>query len=176
MAQKDGYDPVAKVFHWLVAAIVLAQFAVAYAMPPIHRGTEPNGLIALHLELGLLILVLTVARLAWRLGHRFPPPESTLPPWQRFAARSIQILFYGLLLAVPVLGWANASSRDWGIALAGLPLPAIMPAHAPLGHVLGDVHTVVAYGMLMLIGIHTLAGLLHHFVRRDRVLRRMLPE
>jgi cytochrome b561 len=39
----------------------------------------------------------------------------------------------------------------------------------------GDVHTVAMWTLLALVVLHVLAALYHHFVRRDDVLRRMLP-
>jgi cytochrome b561 len=78
-----------------------------------------------------------------------------------------------LLIVQPLMGWANASSRGWQVTLAGVKLPAIAPTGSAIGHALGDVHSLLAWGMLGLIGLHVAAAFYHHFVLRDRVLRRM---
>ncbi len=55
-ADVPAYSPGAKVLHWLVAGLVAAQFAVAWTMPDLHRGTPEGGWIDPHLSLGLLVL------------------------------------------------------------------------------------------------------------------------
>jgi cytochrome b561 len=175
-AEGQAYGPVAKILHWLVVLLLVAQFAVAWTMPPIRRGTSPDGLIGLHLSIGALILLVVVVRAVWRLTHRAPPEPDDLPAWQRFAARATHGLLYGILLALPVLGWANASSRGWSVGLFGaLPLPKIMPTGSELGHVLGDIHGTLATILLYVVGLHVAAALYHAIVRRDQILQRILP-
>jgi cytochrome b561 len=77
---------------------------------------------------------------------------------------------------VPVLGWINASWRNMPIVIFGLELPKLVATRAPGLQWTGDVHGLLAnYAMLILVGLHVLAGLYHYFIRRDRVLQRMLP-
>jgi cytochrome b561 len=91
-------------------------------------------------------------------------------------ARLTHGFLYLLLIALPLMGWANASSRGWPVALAGLiPLPSLSPVGSPVGHALGDWHQVFAWVLLVLIGLHVVAALFHHFILRDGTLRRMLP-
>ena len=70
----------------------------------------------------------------------------------------------------------NASARDWTITVFGLfTLPHVVAPHARIGMLAGDVHTFLAWTLLVLIGLHVAAALFHFFVRRDDVLQRMLP-
>ena len=39
----------------------------------------------------------------------------------------------------------------------------------------GNIHGEIGFGLLVLAGIHVLAGLKHHYIDRDDVLRRMMP-
>jgi cytochrome b561 len=72
------------------------------------------------------------------------------------------------------MGWINASSRGWHVTLFGaIPLPALSPTGSPLGHEMGDLHQVLAWGLLGLIGLHLAGALYHHLILRDGVLRRM---
>jgi len=99
-----------------------------------------------------------------------------VPRWQVIAASVTHRLLYLLMLVMPVLGWANANSRGWDVTLFGLiPLPRIMAAKSPIGHTLGDVHTLIAYVTLGLLALHVSGALFHHFKLKDRTLARMLP-
>ncbi|WP_186270032.1 cytochrome b [Burkholderia gladioli] len=174
MSKPDRYDDVARLLHWLIALLVLVQYLIGWCMPDVHHDTRPVGLIAAHLAVGTALLAAMALRVIWRATHRPPPVE--LSP----AARLLSALTHGglylLLIAVPVLGWINASSRDWPVLLAGLfPLPSLSPSGSAFGHAMGDVHGVLAWVLIGLIGLHVAAALLHRFVLRDRVLQRMLP-
>ncbi len=171
-----GYDPTAKTLHWLVAALVLVQFIIAFTMPAIRRDTVPGTLINLHLSFGALILAVVLIRALWRRAHPVVPAVDSTPAWQQAAARAVHLLLYVLLLVLPLLGWAAASARDWTIRLFGMvTLPHLVPANAGIGFFAGDAHVVLSWVLLALIGLHVASGFYHYLVMRDRVLQRMLP-
>ena len=173
---QHGYGPMAKTLHWLVFALLAAQFAIAWAMPNIGRNAKAEGLIDLHLSVGTLILLVVVARAAWRLARPVPAISDGTPEWQQRAAAATHVLLYVLLVAVPVLGWANASSRGFPVTLFGLvTLPALLPKGSAFGHWCGDIHTVASYVLLGVVGLHVAAALYHRVVLRDDVLARILP-
>ena len=170
-----GYDAVAREFHWVVVALLAAQFAIAWTMPEIHRGVRPDGLIAWHLSVGTLILAVMVARLGWRLSHRPPPPPADLPSSLRLVSRLTHYGLYGLLVVLPLLGWANASARGWPVVLGGVvPLPSLVLVGSAPGHFAGDAHKVLATALLVLAGLHLSGALYHLLVLRDRTVDRML--
>ncbi len=171
------YGAVAKVTHWAMAALVAAQFVVAWVMPPIEWGTEPEFWINLHLSLGVLLLLLIMFRLAWRLTHPAPPPPDGTPAWQRCSAGLTHATLYLLLLVQPITGWAASSVRGWPVTLFGLfELPKLLPKGTKLGFKAGDLHgDILSWVLLAVIGLHVAAALYHRFVKRDGVLQRMLP-
>ena len=175
--QKGGaYTGTAKALHWLILALLIVQFIVAWTMPHIGRNTPVTTLISLHFTLGVVILAVAIIRLVWRMSHGEPEPEDGLPPWQTASARLVHWLLYAVLFVVPILGWINASWRGMPIVMFGLQLPQLIATRAPGWQWTGDVHTLLAeYGMLTLVGLHVAAALYHFFVRRDGVLQRMLP-
>lgn len=171
------YTRTAIVLHWLVLVLLVAQYAIGWTMPHIGRNTPVSTLISLHFSIGVVILGLIVVRLIWRIIHGEPAAEAGIPPWQVHSARVIHWLLYLLLLVVPLLGWVNASYRGMPIMLFGLvPVPQLVGVHAAGWGWTGDIHTLVAeFGILPLVGLHVAAALYHYFIRRDRVLQRMLP-
>jgi cytochrome b561 len=178
----ERYSAVARTIHWLVLLLLIVQFALAWTMPAIHRGTQPETLINLHLSFGLLILALVLLRLLWRL-MKTPPPPADLPSWQHVLSRLVHWALYVLLIVIPVLGWINASWRGWHITFFWLfDLPHLVadnsaPLQGPLsGGWTGDLHALLATWVLLpLIGLHVLAVAYHVLIRRDGVLARMLP-
>jgi cytochrome b561 len=176
MANAHGYTSTAKLLHWFIVVLLTAQFIVGWTMPHIGRNTPVTTLISLHFTFGIIALLLACVRLAWRATHKEPPPLDGVPPWQTLSARIVHALLYALLFAVPILGWINASWRGMPVVMFGMELPQLISTRAPGWRWTGDVHSLLAnYFMLTLVGLHVLAGLYHYFIRRDRVLQRMLP-
>ena len=165
-----------KLFHWLTVLLLAVQYVIGWLMPDVHHDTRPVGLIGLHLSVGATIVLLVLVRLAWRVSHKPPAESRTLPPLMRMAASATHGLLYALLIALPLMGWANASARGWAVSLFHVvPLPALAATGSALGHTLGDVHKLTAWVLLGLIGLHVAAALFHQFVIRDGTLGRMLP-
>ena len=169
-----GYNSLAKVFHWLVVVLIAAQFVIGWTMPDVHKDTRPEGLIAWHLGVGAVLIAVVLLRIVWRFAH--PPAPAKVSPFLRVVSHITHGLLYLALLVVPVLGWANASSRGWSVKLFGLlPYPALAPVGSSVGHAMGDIHGYLAWVLFALIALHIAAALFHRFILKDRVLRRMLP-
>jgi len=176
MANKAGYTATAKSLHWLIVLLLIVQFVAAWTMPHIGRKTPVSTLISVHFTMGILILAVALVRLAWRFSHGEPEPEDGVPPWQTASARILHLLLYLLLFVLPLLGWINASWRSMPIVMFGVTVPQLVATRAPGWSWTGDVHALLSnYLLTALVGLHVLAGLYHYFIRRDRVLQRMLP-
>ena len=173
-AGEPRYGAAAKFLHWLILALLIAQYAVAWTMPDIGPQTQPETLINLHMSLGLTILAVAAVRLILRVLYPVPLIADNVPAWQQWSARATHGLLYAILFALPVLGWAAASGRDWVIDLWGARVPRLI-RESPLAGPIGDYHTDLSYVLLGLVGLHVLAALYHHIWLRDRVLARMLP-
>ena len=176
MGKPDPYSSTAKILHWLIVALLIGQYIVAWTMPHIGRNTPVTTLISLHFSFGTMILLVAIVRLAWRATHGEPAPLDGVPPWQVQSARVVHWLLYVLLFVVPILGWISSSWRGMPLVLVGAEMPKLIATRAPGWGWTGNVHALLAYYvMLPLIGLHIVAGLYHYFIRRDRVLQRMLP-
>jgi cytochrome b561 len=173
----SGYSGTAKTLHWLVVALLIAQFAFAWTMPHIGRDTPVSTLIDLHFTFGVIILPVVLVRLVWRLVQGAPQPEVGVPAWQETLSSIVHWLLYVLLLVIPILGWINADWRGMPVALFGqFEMPKLIATRAAGWGWTGDLHGLLAnYLLLALVALHVVAALYHHYVRHDGVLKRMLP-
>ena len=133
-----------------------------------------SALVALHKPLGLTLLVLVLIRLAVRLARPVPPLPGDMPGWQQRIAMLSHLLLYGLMIALPLVGWAMQSAGDYPVVLReSLLLPPIVPQDARLYASLRVAHTVLAYLLFISILAHLAAALYHALIRRDGVLSSM---
>jgi cytochrome b561 len=175
-AKEPGYGGVAKILHWLIVALLVVQFAVAWTMPDINPRTPPDALVDLHFSLGVTILFIAAVRLLWRWRYPVPLISDNVPVWQDWSARATHALLYLLLFLLPILGWVDAGFRALPTHFYEMvTIPPIVPAMRSLAGETGDIHTLVSYVLLGVVGLHVLAALYHHFWLRDRVLLRILP-
>lgn len=175
MQGTPAYSPVARTLHWLVAVLVIGLIAVGIAMHMMASGPLQNTLYNLHRSTGALVLLLAIIRLIYRLTHPPLPLPADIPPWQRLAAGSVHWSLYALLLIQPIIGWAATSAYRAPIIVYGLfELPPILPVNQPFSEKLFAVHRWLGFLMIVVICAHVGAALFHHFVRRDRVLTRMV--
>mgnify|MGYP001555719872 FL=1 len=175
-ASTGSYGTTAKLFHWLIFALLVAQYAIGSIMPHIGRKTLDEGWVHWHLLVGAVILAVIVLRFVWRL-LRPVALATNLAPWELALSRITHFTLYGLVLVMTALGWAAANARGWEIKLLGIiPLPQIAANGAKWGHEAGDIHNILVYVLLGFIALHVAGALYHYFIKRDDVLQRMLTD
>ena len=168
----DAYDKRTIHFHWLTAALVAALWVLAHLIDDFPKGMPRIAARSTHIVVGLLLAIVVARRIQWRLrsGRQLP---GVGPRWLAAAAKAAHGLLYIGLVAVLLLGIANAWAR--GDTLFRLvTIPKLLPGHPQLKPTIEALHMYVANGLLILAGLHALAALVHHFVLKDNVLRRML--
>lgn len=173
---RNRYSTVSLLFHWGLALAILAQVLLITA----HEATEgpiSREFVGVHKALGLTILVVTLARIGWRFANPALPLPPGTPGWQRIAARATQIGFYLLLIGLPLGGWAASSAGGRDINYFGLfnwPLLPLPQSRELAGQFM-DAHEAGVKVLYVLLALHVLGALKHHFVDRDNVLHRMIP-
>lgn len=183
---RSRYGAVAIAFHWTIAAMILFMFWLGPTMASLPVEDERQfPLFQLHKSIGLTILVLSLARLGWRLMNPVPALPDGMTAWERHAARTVHLLFYALMIVVPLFGWATVSAAPLGVPtlwfglfewpdmpfLSDLPRAQKRVVDGPLM----ATHAILAFSMMALVALHIAAALKHHFRDRDNVLKHMLP-
>lgn len=172
---ESEYSGVSKTLHWLIALLAFAMLAMGKLFEV--EADEPDSLFGWHTALGLLVLVLMIVRLGWRLTHSVPSLPRNTPGWQQIAAKGTHVAFYALLIALPLSGWLMTSVEGDAVSFFGwFDVPALpVPGGESSEDLLEEAHELFGNVLLVLAGIHVLAGLKHHYIDRDNVLRRMMP-
>jgi cytochrome b561 len=170
------YSPLAQIFHWLIAALIVVQFTLARLAEPLPLGVHKLALLARHKSVGMTILMLAVLRLLWRLWHPAPPLPPDMTRFERVAARGTHIAFYVLLFAMPLSGWTMSSAKNFSVSWFGLfTWPNLIGKNEAAFDFLRTTHDTLSDVLFAVALLHILAALKHHFWDKDDVLVRMLP-
>jgi cytochrome b561 len=176
MNAPHAYGSVARSFHWLIAVLLVLQIPLAFYMVDQPLGPDKLGNYATHKSIGLLIFSVTALRLAWRLTHPAPPLPAGMPGWQRFGARLTQVLLYALMFLMPLTGLLRSQAANFPVNFFGLfTVPTVVGVNPQFSEGMSAAHEMQGTILLVLISAHALASLHHHFIRRDGVLRSILP-
>jgi len=175
--QRSRYSTVSILLHWTIFVLIFANATFGGWM----EEAAPNEKLVyyqLHKSVGITVLLLSLVRLGWRIAHPWPPFPDNMTTWERIIARGTHILFYVLMMGAPLLGWAAASAGGspetplFG-ALPGPNLP--VPQGEELSETLGGLHKAMVKAIYVVLGLHVLGALKHHYLDKDEVLHRMLP-
>jgi len=176
----EVYSSTARAYHWIVVALIAIQVPIGLYM--VYRGgtlniwdATTNNLYSAHKLLGVIILLFVLLRLGYRLTAGAPHPEPTLEPWQRTVSEITHWARYGLLIAVPILGYIGVSMFPALNIFGAFSLPAITAPDKASSEVVFWWHAYAAFALIGLVGMHIGAAMFHAMVRKDNVLGRMLP-
>lgn len=174
MTRKQGtFTLAARLLHWLMAVMIVAMLFIGIGMVA-SVSARHEWLLRIHKPLGIAIFALALIRLAVRWQHAPPPLPADLPRLQRRAAHASHGLLYGLMLILPLIGWAMLSAEGDPVMLTeSLRLPAILPTDPLAFAVLRHLHTGLAMLLFVTFLGHMAAALYHGLIRRDGVLSSM---
>ena len=201
---RQGYGWISIAFHWVVAVAVFYLFFNGQDLEEGDRGREgverafggggegarqfAEGVArtgrdfaanvfeprALHISIGMILLVLIVARIVWRLSQGSPPKGNDSPALNLLAF----VVQWGLIAAIvvlvitgPLINWSVGQPIhvfDW------FSIPSPLTASRGLRRTIQEIHGTAANLLIPLVGLHVLGALKHVFVDRDGVMRRML--
>ena len=173
---KPRYAPSRRALHWGIAVLMVLAYVFILGRENFERGSEARlAMVQAHFWIGLAILALMLPRLLLAFSRPAPAVKPPLPAWQALPAKAMHLLLYAMLVAQPLLGLFTAwtDGKDIFIPFTSVALPALMAESETLAHQFEDIHKLVGDAFYWVVGLHVLAALYHHFVRRDDTLRRM---
>lgn len=172
----NRYTGLAIVFHWVLAILIIGALGFGLYMVDLPFSPSRIRQYNWHKWLGITILLLSAARLLWRLSHPAPALPMGIKRWQRLASHGVHGGLYILFFAIPLAGWAYSSAAGFTVVYFGvLPLPDWVPKDPGLAATLKEVHKWLGRLLASFVILHIGAALKHQFVDGDGLLRRMLP-
>ncbi|WP_460450198.1 cytochrome b [Alsobacter sp. SYSU BS001988] len=175
-AREAGYSTPARWLHWLTALCVFILVPVAVAMTNLGEGALTNALYEVHKSVGMIAFAIVAVRLAYRLLRGAPPPESGLTPVERVVSLWTHRVMYAIVFVMPILGYAGVSMCCAPVNLFWtIPIPITVTGSEEATKRILSIHQVLGFALTGLVALHIAGALYHALIKRDGVLRRMLP-
>ena len=171
---QNRYGAIARALHWTMFALIAVQIAGGLMLEGLPRGTALKRLaFDGHETIGIVAVLLVLARIAWNLSHRGPSPEGAVR--QRKLAKAAHGALCVPMIAVPVVGYAMVDAKGHDVAFFAWSARDLVAKDADLGKALERVHERLARALTGLVGLHVATAFWHHFGLRDGALRGRLP-
>jgi len=162
--------------HWLIAVLVIPLVSLSFFLEDLPKMIRPTA-IMLHKSCGLTILVLMVVRLVCVFKSGRPALPAAMPRWELVLARGVQMALYVFLIAMEMVGWIMSVLSNhipvW-FGVVALPIPGIAP-NAAWSELFFQIHQIIAWVLIVLIGLHIAGALKHVIIDKDKVMESMLP-
>ncbi len=173
----SSYASGPKFFHWVIAFIVIGMLCGSFFLGDIPKQYAGTAYM-MHKSLGLIILTLMILRVIWIVCEGRPELPPTVPLWEKYLSRFVQYSLYLFVILMPLCGWIMsmaAGRTPVFLGLFNLPLPGI-PLDENLAKFMNSCHKTIAWIIIVLLVLHIVGALKHHFYDKDDVLRAMLPK
>ena len=172
----ERYGWITIVIHWIMAIALIAMYFLGDYMVDLeyydkwyHRAPE------IHKEIGVVLGIAMILRLLWNSIQSKPMPLDLTKPRINFMAKLAHYALYALVFFLVISGYLISTAKGQGIDVFGwFELPALLPDNEGRGDLAGDIHEVIGTVFMLIVLLHAGASLVHHFVFKDRTLKRIL--
>ncbi|WP_232507814.1 cytochrome b [Ghiorsea bivora] len=171
---KTAYGWVTIVLHWLMALLVFAMFGLGlYMVDLTYVDAWYKAAPALHISVGVILMLLLTFRLVWRLSN--PAPEVYGQAFEKVVGLLVHRLHYVFMFVLMLSGYLMVTADGRGIAVfTWFEVPALWDIEQASAVLLGKMHMTLAWAFMGFVVLHTAAALKHHWLDQDRTLLRML--
>lgn len=169
-----GYALPMRIIHWVMAILMLYVIVVGILM---GNDFKVGKHYDWHRATGFLLMLLVVIRVIIVKVSKPPVPKHVGEAGlQQMAARTVHALLYAGLFIQPFLGWY--ATNTWGVAkipfFFGMTLPKIAEKNREWGNQLLEYHHWLGLFIALLVIMHIGAALMHQFIIKDNLIKRMI--
>jgi len=165
-----------KVIHWFTAFMVIGLLACGLIMTELDAAIYPVKwqVYAWHKDFGMLVLILTLARLILRNITAIPPLPSNFPTLIKLGAHIVHYSFYAVLIAMPIAGYLMGAYAGRQMHFFGVDLPKFLPENKELSSFFRDTHEIFAWLLVAMVIAHILFALKHRYIDKQDIIYRMM--
>lgn len=166
------YGLISKLFHWLVAIILIVQIPLGFYLVDLDFGPKRITFENVHIILGLTVFYLTIFRLLNNIFNPTPQLNTNSFTGQKFIARLNHILLYISVLTITISGILKKlfDGEKLNIFFKEIKLKD----NFELTEQFYDIHVLANYVLIGLILLHISAVIIHKVFFKENIIKRIL--
>lgn len=167
----NKWSAISRFFHWVSALLLLVTWIMIFT----YENTDNSFYIGLHKAFGISLLLWMIARVISRVFTKAPPPVP-MPKWQEMISKLSHFMLYALLIAMPMAGLLMSVYGGRAVSMFGVfEIPVFVTPDRGLARFFNDVHTDIIWNLILVFtALHIAAALYHQFIKKDKLINRML--
>lgn len=171
----DQYGWGSILLHWSMAIALIGMYLLGdYMVDLNYYDAWYHKAPALHKATGIVIALVLIFRWVWNVSQHKPVPLERNPRLIMLAKFG-HLTLYLLIILLVVSGYLISTAKGQGIDVFGIfKFPALLADNADRGEIAGSLHAFIATFFMLMVVLHAIAALIHHFIFKDRTLQRML--
>ncbi len=169
----NDYGLIAKLFHWLIAVMILGLLPVGLLMVGMENSPFKFEVYAMHKSFGLLVFFLGLGRILWRFISPAPDHMENHKYWEVTLAKAAHFWLYVCIIGMPLSGWLMSSAGEYPVPFFGIQMPALMGKDAQAAGLFKDIHEILGFTLMAILALHIAGALKHHLIDKDETLQRM---
>jgi len=172
---KESYGRLTIILHWLMAVMIIGLICAGFLLDFMDKGAAKNLVVTLHKSTGFLLIFLGLFRWYWTLSNKSVQALPSLTKAEIGVSHATKWMLMLLLLVMPISGMLMSMFHGYGINFYGiLDVTPWVEKNKDIGQLFGKIHELAGYLISIMVGLHILAAIKHHFIKKDDTLNRML--
>ncbi|SGZ11217.1 cytochrome b [Moritella viscosa] len=174
---KTAYGWISILLHWVMALTIFGMFGLGlYMVELTYYDTWYKGSLDLHKSIGILLFGLLLVRTVWRWTNISPDSaDEHASKFEITSAHLVHLGLYLLMFTLMISGYLISTADGRGInAFELFSVPAIPFSIDNQEDIAGEIHEILAWGLIVLAGVHGIAAIKNHFINKNKTLVRML--
>jgi cytochrome b561 len=171
---ENSYSLISRLFHWFIGISIISLLIAGYYMTDLPPSDQKYQIYGIHKAFGFIVLILTIARIFWRILNIAPKTIQGTPHWQEVASKVNFKLLYSLSLIMPLSGIFMSLYGGFPISVFGIFTIEAFEKNQRLASLAREFHGAFAIVLICSLSLHVVGALYHHFIKKDRTLKRMI--
>ena len=169
---KIQYGLLAKLFHWITFIALIIQVPFGFFLVGLEFSDRRIDLENIHILVGISIFYITLFRLIWKFSNPSPKEWKSHFKGQAFVASANHFLLYLTIFTITLSGILKKLYMGETLNFIFFKY-GFEKDNFVLADTYYQVHIYANYLLLALVTLHILAVIVHHFIFKDKILRKI---
>ena len=163
------YGLVAKLFHWITFVILILQIPFGFYLVGLEFSDRRIDLENIHIFIGLMVFYITLFRLIWKFFNSSPTDGNSFFKGQIIIAKINHFFLYLSIFTITISGVLKKLYMGEKLNFLFFKY-GFYQDNFTLADTFYEVHIYANYLLIVLVALHILAVIVHHFIFKDKIL------
>jgi len=163
------YGLLAKLFHWITFVILILQIPFGFYLVGLEFSDRRIDLENIHILIGITVFYITLFRLVWKFFNSSPTEGNSFFKGQIFIAKANHFFLYLSIFTITISGILKKLYMGEKLNFLFFSY-GFKKDNFQLADLYYEVHIYANYLLIVLVALHILAVIVHHFIFKDKIL------